>query len=145
MSFWEHASSAFPEFFQGNLLISAVRVTPAELSHIRYHRNGGEYDPMDVQTECLYLIGDFVGKVLKHSSDSPEDNTIGDILYTPTSYYSYSSAMYEASLIAQDTIRVMVRHLLYTQQATPMSVDLMTDLVLFTGVIPSLDNDHALW
>lgn len=149
MRYWENAQHVFPEYFQGDLLIVAIRVTPAILEQIRFHQSYGTPHLHPYQNNEPYMIGDFVGKVVRHVMEPTEEGNPSDVMYTPMSYYSHSAAMYEASLIAQDAIRMVVRHMIhlcfpvYNVLPTHPSVDLTTQTILETGVYPSSDDDRA--
>lgn len=137
LSQWQNAANVFPEYFRGDLVILAVRVTPQVLADITQH------DPD--QSHSRYYIGDFVGKVIRHVGEHADDIYPGDVLYTPMSYYSYSAAIYEASLLSMDSTRSVVRHILYT--IAPLetfphypSIEMMSHCVLTKGLYPSEAN-----
>mgnify|MGYP006266395439 CR=1 FL=1 len=149
MRYWANAQHVFPEYFQGDLLIVAIRVTPAILEQIRFHQSYGATHLHPYQNNEPYMIGDYVGKVIRHVMEPIDESNPADILYTPMSYYSHSAAMYEASMIAQDAIQTVVRHMIhlcypvFNVLPTHPSVDIQTSTILETGVNPYSDSARA--
>lgn len=147
IQYWKNSSGVFPEYFQGDILIMAVRVTHQTLDEIILH------DPNFRQRQ--YFLGDYVGKVIRHVNTDANDCYPGDILFTPMSYYTYSNAIYEASLMAEDSIRTVVRHVLYNIspiQCFPEypSIQMMAECIITKGLYPSeanvlgdLNSDHV--
>lgn len=142
MSYWHNASKVFPEFFQGDLVILAIRVTPQVLNDMEVH------DPDAIQIHRLYdflRIGDFVGKVTRHVNTDRVVPYPGDILYTTMSYHSYGAALDEACLLSIDATRAVVRHILHImlpldQLPSNLTIDKMADCVLTRGLYPSETN-----
>lgn len=141
LTYWHNASHVFPEFFQGDLVILAIRVTPQVLSDMEMH------DPavLESYNSDFLRIGEFVGKVIRHVNMDRTTPNPGDVLYTTMSYHHYGAALDEASLLSIDATRAVVRHILHIMlpldSTNPeCNIEQMANCVLHRGLYPSEAN-----
>lgn len=142
MSYWHNASHVFPEFFQGELAVLAIRVTPKILCDMELH----DPDARRHYDSDFIRIGEFVGKVIRHVSTDRTVPYPGDVLYTTMSYHSYGAALDEASLLSIDSTRAVVRHILHLiapLENSHYNIEKMANCVLTRGLYPSEANVQA--
>lgn len=135
---WANAQKCFPEFFRGDLGLSVQFVNEGLFKDIKRHT--GELPNCD-----HYRTDEYVGVAIRHMIPGKPVND-GDKLFTSTSYDSGGIAMYEICVMTMESIRTIVRHLLYTMETetTPFDYNYeeAVDCILTTGTFLILPHDY---
>ena len=140
---WDNAQKCFPEFFRGDIGFFVLHVTEELLQDIERHT--GERPNLE-----HYRKNEYVGVARRHMIFGTPVHA-GDKLFTMTSYDGGAIAMYEICIMAIESIRTIVRHLLYTTDilntSVPYNCEEIVSFIITTGSIPTVpdnfDNDHA--
>lgn len=135
-----NAKKVFPDHFTGDQTITAVVVTPVVHQHIIESILGTHLVPTSQEIwdiEKRYKIGQYVGKVMKFTWE-PVDDNMPSCMFTPSSYATYDTAMYEACILALDATRTSLRHILYSTTLPPYDYDIefKVDLICTRGILP---------
>lgn len=137
---FKNAQSIFPEQFQGEETVSALIVTPIIHDHILQSQLGEYLVPSYHERwncERRYKVGEYVGKVMHYSVDPSCESSV-TALFTPTSYPTYETAMFEACTLALDATKTALRHILYsiTPPMYHYEIDFKVDLICNQGILP---------
>jgi len=136
---WANARKCFPEFFFGDIVFTVERAGEDVFQEMERH-NG------EVPKTEMYR-NRYVGVARRHFIDG-EPLQIGDKLFTATSYDTPRIALFEICVMAIESIRTVIRHLLYSMD-TPVyyNYEDAIDSIVYRGIMPTVldnsDNVHA--
>ena len=142
-----NAKKVFPDHFTGDQTITAVIVTPVVHQHILESMLGTHLVPSSEElwdVERRYKVGQYVGKIMKFSWE-PQDEGMPSVMFTPASYATHDTAMYEACILSLDSTRTSLRHILYSTQLPPYDYDIefKVDLICTRGILPQSPGDRS--